>query len=261
MTAKQSACPEIELDQRLSAAGAVVREAGRVAADHFARRAAPHAAGRAGPREQRGPRMRGPDRGGSLPAFPEDAFLARARLAQPMRPRVGDRPDRRHALPDRYPVLVRFPGTRRRRGVRARHHLRAGRHRALLGEKGRRRVPKRQADQGKRRGGARARPRVRRLQLPAAGRAAHECNRRSAGGWLRISPAWLRRARARLPAAGRFDGYWESHTNSWDAAARAWCSFAKRAAGRTISLAGTGLSGGKRGARRDAGPGRRWRSS
>ena len=61
-------------------------------------------------------------------------------------------------------------------------------------------------------------------------------------------------------AAGRFDGYWERHINSWDAAAG--LVLVREAGGWTNDfLAGDGPDAGQRNPRRNAGAGRAARSA
>jgi myo-inositol-1(or 4)-monophosphatase len=237
-----------DLDNRLRVAEAVVREAGRVAAEHFARRELLRI-DRKGAQDLVSEADRACEDliiAGLARLLPSDGFVAGergSRDADATTVWVIDPIDGTHNFLTGVPLLVRVGGPGRRGRIRARDHLPSASGRTLRGEKGRRRLFKWSADQGERRDRAHSRPDLRRFQLsPASGGACQAIGAVLAAGceYLRLGSGALGLA---FTAAGRVDAYWERHMNSWDAAAG--LILVREAGGWTHDfLAGDGLTAG-----------------
>ena len=215
-----------ELDHRLRVAEAVVREAGRVAADHFARR------------ELLSIHRKGAqDLVSEADRACEDLIvggLAQALSATTVS--LGEERGSRNLDADALWIIDPIDGTHNfltgipfwcvSVGLVVAGELVLGIiYHPLAAElysarKRRRRIPERASDQGERRDGYQARSHRDRLQLSQAGRRPCTRDRRHCfPAAANISGSAPARSALPITAAGRFDGYWERHINSWDAAA------------------------------------------
>ena len=179
--------------------------------------------------------------------FPEDGFLGEergSRNADAAAVWVIDPIDGTHNFLTGIPFWCVSVGLVVAGELVARDHLSSARRRALLGAKGRRRLPERAGDQGER---------LRlTLRAPASASASAivgpvDDHVRAVEALLSAGCEYLRLGSGALglayTAAGRFDGYWERHINSWDAAAG--LVLVREAGGRTNDfLAGDGLTQG-----------------